>query len=162
VLTLILLSAAVIMSCKKDHHGSPKSCKVIGYYDTVSNHGKYAAYYTAFSYNEDGRISSTLIGKKDSLSDGYIYNYYGNRIVVTPINTNGPATDTVVLDDKGRPATMIFQYIGQSYNTHSNYVYNDSGQLLYVVNYDRDGKVADTMRYHYTDGDVTSISYTSG
>jgi len=157
----IFLSVAVL-SCKKDHHNVPRSCKVIGYYDTVTNRGDYSAYYAAFTYDEEGRISSTLFGKKDSLSSGYVYNYSGNKLVVTPIKTNGPATDTIILNDKGLPVTMIFKNIGQSYSTHSDYFYADSAQLRYVIDYDQYGKVVDTVYYHYTDGDLTSMNYSGG
>ena len=161
-LLLILLSVATILSCKKDHHGPAGPCKIIGYYDTVTNRGSYSAYYTALAYDEDDRISSALIGKKDSLSVGYIFNYSENRIVVTPISTNGPPTDTVILNSKGLPVTVIYQNIGFPYNTHSNYFYSDSVQLRYIVDYDQYGKAVDTVNFHYTDGDLTSKTYSTG
>lgn len=159
---LIALAVATAISCKKEHHSPAAPCKIIGYYDTVTNRGTYSTYYAQFNYDQDGRILSWLIGKKDSLYDGAIFNYAKNRIVVSPVRTNGPGVDSIFLDDSGLPTIMVYTDVDNQYKTHAEYFYKDSTQLDHVIDYDRDGKPVDTVTYHYTNGDCTSITYTGG
>lgn len=159
---LIALAVATVPSCKKEHHNPSGPCKIIGYYDTVTNRGAYSTSFTELSYDQDGRISSVLSGKRDSLSIGWVFHYNGKKIVATPNITNGPSVDTITLNDNGQPVTLQFEEINHAYRTHSDYFYGDSGQISYVIDYDRDGQPVDTPRYHYVNGDMTSIDYGNG
>ena len=159
---LIVLTVATILSCKKDHHNPSGPCKVIGYYDTVTNRGAYSTSFTELSYDQDGRISFVLSGNRDSLSVGWVFHYNGKKIVATPNITNGPGVDTITLNDNGQPVTMQFEEINHAYRTHSDYFYGDSGRISYVIYYDQLGNSVDTAKYSYTNGDMTSIDYGHG
>ncbi|MDO6429031.1 hypothetical protein Q4E93_00440 [Flavitalea sp. BT771] len=159
---LIVLTVATILSCKKEHRNPSTSCKIIGYYDTVTNRGAYSTSFTELSYDQDGRISFVLSGKRDSLSIGWVFHYNGNKIVATPNVTNGPGVDTITLNDNGQPVTMQFEEINHAYRSHSEYFYGDSGRISYMLYYDQHGNLIDTAKYSYTNGDMTSIDHGHG
>jgi len=159
---LIALAVATVLSCKKEHHNPSGPCKIIGYYDTVTNRGAYSTSFTELSYDQDGRISSALSGNRDSLSIGWVFHYNGKKIVATPTNTNGPSVDTITLNDNGQPVMMQFEEINHAYRSHSDYFYGDSGRISYVIDYDQHGQPIDTARYHYENGDMISIDYGNG
>lgn len=151
---------AFILSCKKHSDATPKSCRIVGSYDTVYGVGSYFTDSEQIVYNNDGKISH-FVSFNGGTPFSRVFTYGPNYILAYP-GSNQTSTDTVVLADSNRVARII-EYEPPYGSSRTEFTYDAAGQLQTEKFYNIGSPTPDyTLTYTWANGDITGIQNDNG